>query len=377
MAYLTLIATSSFGVESVLADELRELGYSDFIIENGRVKFKGDFTDAARCNIHVRTAERILWEVADFEAKDFEELFQRTIAVRWEDFIPANAKMHVTGKSIKSTLFSVPDCQSIVKKAIIEAMKRRYKKNWFEEDGPTFKIEIALLKDRASLTIDTSGAGLHKRGYRIAGGEAPLRETLAAAIIRLSKWNAHRVFADPLCGSGTFPIEAALTAKNIPPGLHREFAAEEWPFIPKKVWKTVREKAREQIQHVIPAIFASDIDDAVFKKARDNAARAGVSDYIVFQKKPLSEFSSKKKFGVLVTNPPYGERIGDIKESEKIYQELGSLHEKLESWSFFILTPHENFIRHFGEPSTKNRKLYNGKIKCYLHQYFGPLPDSR
>lgn len=371
MAYLRLVATSAFGIESVLARELRELGYDNLETENGKVTFLGDFTDAVRCNIHVRTAERILWEVAKFEAKDFEALFQGTLSVRWEDFLPRNAKMHVIGKSIRSTLYSVPDCQSIVKKAVIEAMKRKYNQDWFEEDGPLFRIEISLLKDTASLTIDTSGAGLHKRGYRTAGGEAPLRETLAAAIIKLSRWKPERVFADPLCGSGTFPIEAALIAKNIAPGLNRSFVAEEWPFIPKKVWKTAREKARAEINTITPAIFASDIDTKVFNKARDNAANAGVSDSIVFQKKPLAEFSTKKKNGVLIANPPYGERIGDIRDAEKIYRELGSLYEKLDGWSFFILTPHEDFEEHFGKKADKNRKLYNGKIKCYLYQYTG------
>lgn len=369
MAYLRLVATSAFGIESVLANELRNLGYNNLETENGKVSFSGDFTDAVRCNIHVRTAERILWEVAKFEAKDFEELFQGTFNVRWEDFLPQNAKMHVIGKSIRSTLYSVPDCQSIVKKAIVEAMKRKHRKSWFEEDGPLFRIEISLLKDTASLTIDTSGAGLHKRGYRTAGGEAPLRETLAAAIIRLSKWKADMIFADPLCGSGTFPIEAALIARNIAPGIQRSFVAEEWPFIPKKVWKTAREKASAEINQCHPAIFASDIDTKVFNKARDNAVNAGVFDCIVFQKKPLSEFSTKKKNGVLIANPPYGERIGDKKEAEKIYCELGNLYEKLDGWSFFILTPHEHFQEYFGRKADKNRKLYNGKIKCYLYQY--------
>ncbi len=371
MAYLRLVATSAFGIESVIARELRDLGYNNLETENGKVTFSGDFTDAVRCNIHVRAAERILWEVAKFEARDFEELFQGTLRVRWEDFLPVNAKMHVIGKSIRSTLYSVPDCQSIVKKAVIEAMKRKYRKSWFEEDGPLFRIEISLLKDTASLTIDTSGAGLHKRGYRTSGGEAPLRETLAAAIIQLSRWKIEKIFADPLCGSGTFAIEAALRAKNIAPGLNRAFISEEWPFIPKKIWKTAREKAREMISDTQPQIFASDIDSRVFSKARDNAANAGVADCIVFQKKPLSEFSTKKKNGVLIANPPYGERIGDIQDAEKIYRELGILYEKLDGWSFFILTPHEDFEKHFGKKADKNRKLYNGKIKCYLYQYSG------
>jgi len=373
----TLIATSAFGIESVVAEELRDLGYDELTVENGRVKFRGGPEDLARCNLWLRSADRLLWEVAEFGAGDFEELFQGTLTVPWEEFIPENGTMHVTGKSIKSALFSVPDCQSIVKKAVVEGMKRRYRKDRFEENGPLFRIEIALLKDRASLTLDTSGAGLHKRGYRTKGGEAPLRETLAAAIIRLSKWDASRILADPFCGSGTIPIEAALAARNIAPGLNRNFVSEEWPHLPGAVWKRAREEARDSVVDVNPVILASDSDGRVFRAARENADRAGVGDCITFQKKPVEEFSSKKKYGCVITNPPYGERLGEVKEAEKLYATMGGVFANLDTWSCFILSPHEDFERYFGKESSRNRKLYNGKIKCYLYQYFGPFPPRK
>ncbi|MCU0822784.1 MAG: class I SAM-dependent RNA methyltransferase [Spirochaetes bacterium] len=378
MSKLTLIATSSFGLESVVAQELTAMGYTDLKVENGKVEFTGDERDIARCNLHLRCAERVLWKAAEFTATDFEELYQGTKKVPWEKIIPLDGKMHVTGKSIKSKLFSVPDCQSIVKKAVVEAMKRKY--HWldqFPEDGPVYKIEIAFLKDMAALTIDTSGAGLHKRGYRLGRGDAPLRETLAAAIILLSRWEASRIFADPLCGSGTIPIEAALIGRNIAPGLKRKFVSEEWPSIPPKIWRELRDEASAAIKDVSLTIFASDIDKNVFRSARENAQNAGVIDNIIFQKKPLEEFSSQKKYGCIVCNPPYGERLGDRKEAEALYKVMGDVFSGLDTWSFFVLTAHPEFQQHFGKEATKNRKLYNGMIKCYLYQYFGPLPGKR
>ena len=374
MSYHTIIATSSFGLESIVAGELKSLGYENLTVENGRVLFTGSDRDIARCNIWLRSADRVLLRLAEFKARDFEELFQGALAVPWEEIIPENGMMHVTGKSIKSTLSSVPACQSVVKKAVVNAMKRRYKRSMFPEDGPVYKIEIAFLKDIATLTIDTSGAGLHKRGYRLTGGEAPLRETLAAAVIRLSKWKPDRVLADPFCGSGTIAIEAAMIGKNIAPGIKRTFAAESWPHIPAKIWKTLRDEAQAQINNTPLEIFASDSDSRVFRSARENAANAGVSDNIVFQKKPLSEFSSKKKFGCVICNPPWGERSGDRESAEALYREMNEVFTKLDSWSFFILSGHEGFEKHYATKATKNRKLYNGKIKCYLYEYFGPFP---
>ncbi len=377
MSKLNLIATSSFGMESVAADELRELGYNDLKISNGRVDFTGDETDIAKCNIRLRCSERVLLKMAEFPAMDFEELFQGTLAVPWEKFIPLNGFMHVTGKSVKSQLFSVPDCQAIVKKAVVESMKRMHKINLFPEDGAHYKIEISMLNDMAVLSLDTSGNGLHKRGYRLAKGEAPLRETLAAGILRLSRWNPRRIFADPLCGSGTIAIEAAMLARNIAPGLLRAFAAEEWEFIPEKIWKTAREEASDLIKDSDCTIFASDIDAGVFDAARDNAVRAGVEKNIIFQRKPVEEFSSAKSGGCIVTNPPYGERLSDISHAAELYKVLGRIFNSLDEWSYFILSSHEEFAKNFGRKPDKNRKLYNGKIKTYLYSYYGNYTSKK
>lgn len=377
MAKFTLIATSAFGLESIVADELRMLGYPSPVTQNGRVLFEGDQGDIARCNLWLRCADRLLLRAAEFRAVDFEELYQGVKAVRWEEFIPENGIMYVTGKSVKSTLFSVPDCQSIVKKAVVEAMKRRYRRDRFSEDGPLYKIEVSLLKDTASITVDTSGAGLHKRGYRQNRGDAPLRETLAAAMVRLSRWEPSRILADPLCGSGTIAIEAGLIGMNIAPGINRKFAAEAWSWIPSRVWKKHREEAAAAATRIPMTILASDLDFRVFDAARKNAAAAGLDDAITFQKKPLEEFKSRKKYGCIVTNPPYGERMGEKEEVEGLYRAMGEVFSRLDTWSFFILSAHPDFQKLYGKPADRNRKLYNGKILCYLHQYLGPLPGRK
>lgn len=374
MSRYNLIATSAFGIESVLAGELRDLGYQDLKIENGKVEFTGDVRDIVRCNIWLRCADRLLLKMAEFDAVDFEELYQGALKVLWEDYIPENGVMHVTGKSVKSKLFSVSDCQSIVKKAVVEAMKRKYPKSWFREDGPVFRIEVALLKDKVTLTIDTSGDGLHKRGYGVERGEAPIRETLAAALILLSRWTPDRPFADPLCGSGTIAIEAALIGRNIAPGLNRSFASEAWPWIPSKIWKGVRAESVQAVKDNQLFISASDMDKRIFEIARENAVKAGVEDAVIFQKKPVEEFSSNRKYGCIICNPPYGERLGDRSQAEKLYRIMAEVFSKLDTWSCFILTSHEGFQKYFGRQADKNRKLYNGKIKCYLYEYFGPLP---
>lgn len=377
MSEYTLIATSAFGLESVVASELRALGYTDLKTEDGKIIFNGDDRDIIKCNLWLRCADRILIKMAEFSALDFEELYQGTLSVKWEKFIPENGKMHVTGKSVKSKLYSVPDCQSIVKKAVIEAMKRSYNKTVFSEDGPVYKIEVGLLKNKASLTIDTSGAGLHKRGYAEYRGEAPLRETLAAALVMLSRWDYSRMFADPVCGSGTIAIEAAMIGRNIAPGLKRTFVSETWPSIPRKLWTDLRNEAVNSINDKELMIYAADMNDKVFYQARKNAELAGVGDSIIFEKKPLKEFSSKKKYGCIICNPPYGERLSSGKEAAKLYSSMGDVFSKLDTWSFFILTSHPEFEKSFGRKSTKNRKLYNGKIKCYLYQYFGPMPGKK
>jgi len=377
VARYTIIATSTFGLESVVAHELKALGYEGLTVENGRVSFEGDEHDIARCNIRLRTADRVLIKVAEFPATDFEELFQGTLKVPWEDTIPVTGKMHIVGKSVKSKLFSVKDCQAIVKRAVVEGMKRRYRTEWFEESGPVYKIEISMLKDRATLTVDTSGAGLHKRGYRADAGEAPLRETIAAALVILSRWTPERILADPMCGSGTIAIEAALIGKNIAPGLTRSFASEDWAQIPGEIWSEAREDARREINDAEFRILASDSDGQVLKKARTNALRAGVADYVAFQKLEVAEFRSRKKYGCIVCNPPYGERLGDSREVERLYRTMGKVFSDLDEWSLFIFSAHPDFQKFFGRRADKNRKIFNGDIKCYLYQYLGPMPKRQ
>lgn len=375
MSNLDLIATSAFGLESVVVFELKRLGVEKTVVDNGRVYFSGDYTAIVRSNLWLRSADRVLIKLAEFRAYDFEDLFQGTLAVEWENFIPRDGIMHVIGKSVSSKLHSVPGCQSIVKKAIIEAMKRRYRLENFEETGPLYRIEISMHKDIATLTLDTSGAGLHKRGYRESQGEAPLKETLAAGLIDISRWKSDRVLADPFCGSGTIPIEAAMKARNIAPGLLRGFSCEQWPEIGPELWKRCRDEARDSIKSDPVEILASDIDRRVFDAAVRNAENAGVADVILFQKKPLSEFSSRKKFGCIISNPPYGERLQNDSEVRELYREMGSVFSKLDTWSFFIMTSNEHFEKSFGRRADKNRKLYNGKIKTYFYQYFGPRPE--
>ncbi len=377
MTAFNLTATAAFGIESLVSFELKKLGFSDIKVNNGSVNFSGGPADIVKANLWLRCADRVLIKMGDFKALDFEELFQGTLSIPWEDIIPVNGKIHVTGKSVKSKLFSVPDCQAIVKKSIVESMKRKYKQEWFEEDGPVYKIEVSLLNDIATLTIDTSGPGLHKRGYRLQQGEAPLKETLAAAMVNISRWKPDRPFADPFCGSGTIAIEAAMVAGNIAPGLKRSFVSEDWPFIPKNLWSIYREEANDLIKTPDVEIYASDYDKRVFDYAQQNARAAGVSDSILFEKKSFSEFSSKKKFGCIVTNPPYGERMNSDESMGELYREMGRVFTGLDSWSYFIITSFEEFEKYFGKKADKNRKLFNGKIKSYFYQYLGPLPERK
>lgn len=373
----TLIATATFGLEAIVANELKELGYYDLKIENGKVTFEGDERDIVTCNMWLRTADRVLIKMSEFKAQSFEELFQGTLAVDWGKLMPKDAFMHVVGKSVKSTLFSVPDCQSIVKKAVIEAMKREYNTEWFSEDGTEYKIEVGILKDIVTLTVDTSGAGLHKRGYRALAGGAPMKETLAAALVFLSKWEPSRMLADPMCGSGTIAIEAALIGKNIAPGLNRSFVSENWDIIPKNIWEENRKFARNAINNNEVKILASDMDGSVIRIARQNAEKAGVADCIAFQKIPVQEFSSKKRYGFIICNPPYGERLGNEKQIEQLYKQMGEVFQNLKDWSYFVITSHPEFEKHFGLKANKNRKLYNGRLKCYYYQYFGAKPEKQ
>ncbi|KJR98884.1 MAG: N-6 DNA methylase [Peptococcaceae bacterium BRH_c4a] len=378
MSRIELIATSTFGLEAVVAREVRELGYEEVAVENGKVTFTADLMAICRCNLWIRSADRVLIKMGEFRAQTFEELFQQTRALPWPDWIPLDAAFPVDGKSINSKLFSVPDCQAIVKKAIVEKMKDTYRRNWFDETGPRYRVEVALLKDVAILTMDTSGAGLHKRGYRKLGSEAPLKETLAAAMIMLSRWRSDRVLIDPFCGSGTIPIEAALIGLNIAPGLKREFDAERWPVVPGSMWLRAREEAGDaEIGDCKLAVHGFDIDKEVLSLARYHARQAGLGDLVTFQEKPVSELRTRNKYGYIVCNPPYGIRLGEASEIERLYREMGSVFKELDTWSYYILSAHPEFERLFGSRPDKKRKLYNGRIQCNFYQYFGPRPPRR
>jgi len=376
MTKFDLIATATFGLEAVVGREVRELGY-EAKVENARVIFQGDERAICRSNLWLRCADRVLIRVGEFTALTFEELFEKTKALPWPDWLPENANFPVEGKSVKSKLFSVSDCQAIVKKAIVESMKKKYHRNWFEETGPRYTIEVSLLKDVATLTIDTSGTGLHKRGYRKLSTAAPLKETLAAAMIKLSYWNPDRILLDPFCGSGTIPIEAALIGINAAPGLHRGFAAENWPNIPQRLWDEAREEAEDLIRRDIKLkIRGTDIDNKVMSIARYHAKLAGVSDQISFQQMDVADLRTKRKYGCVICNPPYGERLEDIKEVENLYRLMGRVFKPLDTWSLYILTSHRDFERLFGRKADRRRKLYNGRIECQYYQYFGPPPPK-
>jgi putative N6-adenine-specific DNA methylase len=372
-----LIATTSFGLEAVLAKELKKLGYENLIVENGRVMFEGDEMDIAICNIWLRTAERLFIKMAEFKALSFEELFQGTLAVDWGNLIPEDGKMHIVGKSVKSQLHSVPDCQGIVKKAVVESMKKKYNSEWFSEEGPVYKIEVAILRDTVTLSVDTSGVGLHKRGYREFAGEAPLKETLAAALVLISKWDSTRVLADPLCGSGTIAIEAALIAKNMAPGINREFVSETWPNMESDIWEQVRDGARQAVNSDEVEILASDINGDLLRTAIANAEKAGVKDFIKFQKIPMQSFTSRQKYGVIITNPPYGERLGELEEVKKLHIDLGEMYRSLNEWSCFVITANKDFQKDFKNSADKNRKLYNGRLLCYYYQYIKEIPRKK
>ncbi|KJS87043.1 MAG: N-6 DNA methylase [Peptococcaceae bacterium BICA1-8] len=378
MEKITLIATAAFGLEAVVAHEVKKLGYPEMQVENGKVIFDADLTALVRGNLWLRTADRIRLKMGEFRATSFEELFEQTKALPWAQWIPQNGTFPVEGKSIKSQLFSVSDCQAIVKKAVVESLKGTYKQEWFAETGPLYKIEVALLKDIATLTIDTTGPGLHKRGYRDWIGPAPLKETLATALIQLSYWNPERVLVDPLCGSGTIPIEAALIGMNIAPGMNRTFACEEWPIIPRNIWREARAETHDLAQYDRKlSIMGTDIDGEILKVARRNAQEAGVADNIHFQETPVKEWRSAKKYGVIITNPPYGERMSERPEVEKLYQEMGKAFTAHDTWSYYVITSHKEFEKFFGRRADKKRKLYNGAMETQYYQFFGPRPPRR
>ncbi|MEI4768351.1 class I SAM-dependent RNA methyltransferase [Psychrobacillus sp. FJAT-51614] len=372
MTKFKLVATSAMGLESIVADEVKALGY-ETTTENGKIYFEGDERAIAKANIWLRVADRVKIVVSQFPAKTFDDLFERTKAIEWEKFLPVDAAFPVQGKSVKSTLFSVPDCQAIVKKAIVERLKLAYKRIGFlDESGATYKIEISILKDMATITIDTSGVGLHKRGYRQEQGEAPLKETLAAALVKISKWNPERPFVDPFCGSGTIPIEAAMIGQNIAPGFNRDFHSESWSWMPKTVWEDVRNEAEDLAKYDQELqIIGSDIDHKMIQVAEQNAFESGFGDIITFKQMQASDFSTTLTDGVMIGNPPYGERIGEVEVIEKAISDLGYLMEKYPSWSVYMLSSMENFEQLYGKRATKKRKLFNGFIRTDYYQFWG------
>ncbi len=375
MEKMDLIATTTFGLEAVAKRELIGLGIEDIRVENGKVKFKGSPEDLVRANVWLRTAERVLIEVGEFEATEFDELFEKTKALAWEDYIPENGNFMIDGKSINSKLFSISDCQRIVEKAIVERLKTVYPRDWFEKSGPRYRIEVALLKDVATLTLDSSGEGLHKRGYRDRAGDAPLKETLAAAMVYLSFWNKDRVLLDPFCGAGTILIEAGMIGKNIAPGLDRDFDGENFHFIDKDIWDNVRTEAYRRINHDIKLeLLGADIDKRSILRARDNAAKVGLENDISFFMKDMRDIDLLDNYGVVITNPPYGERMGEKEEAEILYKDFGEKFRKLETWSIYAITSNENFESLYGKRADKKRKLYNGRIKVDYYQYYGPRP---
>ena len=375
MPRFDLIATSTFGLENVVARELQQLGYEDCKVTDGRVVFSGDEHDIARCNLWLRSADRVLIRVGEFPATDFGELFDRTIDLPWAELLPIDAQFPVKGRSVRSRLHAVPKVQGVTKKAIVESLKKTHNRFRFDETGAEFVIEVSLLKDIATLTIDTTGPGLHKRGYRAIVGTAPLRETMAAGLIQLSYWNTDRPLIDPFCGSGTIPIEAAMIGQNIAPGLQRSFAAEDWPWIKRQIWKDARTEARDLKKKSLPApIMAYDHDPDAIRLSQRGATDAGVGGSIRFGVQEVSNLRTPLKYGCVITNPPYGERLGEHEEIEAVYRIMGKTFATLDSWSVYVLTSHRRFEQLFGRRADRRRKLYNGRLECQYYQYQGPRP---
>lgn len=380
MKQYELIAPCHFGLEAVLKREIIDLGYEISKVEDGKVTFWGDAAAIAYGNIFLRTAERILLKVGQFKAYTYEELFEKTKALPWSDYIPVDGKFWVTkASSIKSKLFSPSDIQSIMKKAMVESLKNKYKVSWFEEDGPSYPIRVSLMKDVVTIAIDTTGVSLHKRGYRKLQSKAPISETLAAALIMLTPWKQDRILVDPFCGSGTFLIEAAMMAANMAPGMNRSFLAEEWKnLIPRKAWYDAFDEAHEMVNTDLDMdLQGFDIDGDVIKAAKENAENAGVGHLIHFQKRPVSELRHSKKYGFIITNPPYGERLEEKEELPALYRQIGDVYDKLDAWSMYLITSYEDTEKYIGKKADKNRKIYNGMIKTYYYQFLGPKPPKR
>ena len=375
-----LIAPCHFGLEAVLKREILDLGYEISKVEDGKVTFWGDAQAVADANVFIRTAERILIKVGEVHAETFEELFQGTKDLPWENYIPEDGKFWVAkANSIKSKLFSPSDIQSIMKKAIVERLKGVYGIQWFAEEGASFPIRVAFMKDVATIGLDTSGVSLHKRGYRQMTAKAPITETLAAALILLTPWKADRVLVDPFCGSGTFPIEAAMMAADIAPGMNRSFLAEDWKhLIPRKCWYEAMDEANERAKlDTETDIQGFDIDPQVLRAARENAKRAGVDHMIHFQQRAVKDLHHSKSFGFLITNPPYGERLEEKESLAQLYREIGESFQRLDRWSMYLITSYENAQRDIGRQADKNRKIYNGMLKTYFYQFLGPKPPKK
>ncbi|WP_286153962.1 THUMP domain-containing class I SAM-dependent RNA methyltransferase [Sporofaciens musculi] len=380
MDKIELIAPCHFGLEAVLKREILDLGYEIARVEDGRVTFYGDAEAVCYANIFLRTAERILWKVGSFRAVTFEELFERTRELPWETFIPRNGKFWVTkAASVKSKLFSPSDIQSIMKKAMVRRLANHYGIEHFPEDGAPYPVRVFLMKDEVTVGIDTSGVSLHKRGYREVSGKAPITETLAAALIMLTPWRRERILVDPFCGSGTFPIEAAMMAADIAPGMNRSFTAEKWTnLIPKRLWYDAVEEAGDRIRDNVEVdIQGYDVERSVIRIARRNAKEAGVEHLIHFQERDVRELNHPKKYGFVITNPPYGERLEEKAALPELYRAFGEGFCRLDSWSAYMITSYEEAEKYFGRKADKNRKIYNGMLKTYFYQFQGPKPPKR
>ena len=380
MRTFDLLVPCHFGLEAVLKREIYDLGYEITKVEDGRVTFEGDEEAICRANIFLRTAERVMIQVGRFKATTFEELFQGIKNLPWEEYIPEDGKFWVKkASSINSKLFSPSDIQSIAKKAMVERMKQKYPKEWFKEDGAAYPVRIFLLKDEVTVALDTSGDSLHKRGYRTMTSKAPLTETLAASLIMLTPWRKDRILVDPFCGSGTFPIEAAMIAANVAPGMNRDFTAEEWTnLIDRKLWYECVKEAEDMIDTTVKVdIQGYDIDGDVIKAARENAKRAGVEHMIHFQQRAVADLSHPKKYGFIITNPPYGERLEDKADLPELYTQIGQAYQRLDSWSMFLITSYTDTEKYIGRKADKNRKIYNGMLKTYFYQFLGPKPPKK
>jgi putative N6-adenine-specific DNA methylase len=380
MSKFEYIAPCHFGLEAVLKKEIIDLGYEIVKVEDGKVTFTGDVDAICRGNIFIRTAERILLKVATFKAETFDELFEKTKELPWEQFIPEDGKFWVAkATSIKSKLFSPSDIQSIMKKAMVERLKLKYKVDWFSETGSEYPVRITFMKDEITIGIDTSGQSLHKRGYRKLASKAPITETLAAALILLTPWKYDRTLVDPFCGSGTIPIEAAMIGAKIAPGMNREFTAEKWTnLLPKQLWYDAITEANDMIVHDVEMnIQGYDLDSDIIGAARENAKLAGVDHLIHFQQRPMKDLRSNKRYGFIITNPPYGERMEDKEEMPALYKEIGQTFEALEDWSYYIISGYEDAQKYIGRQANKNRKIYNGMMKTYFYQYMGAKPPRR